>query len=68
MKPDELRDRLAIKPFRPFATETLNGQSFQIDSEAAIFLPPLKPDVAIVFVDEHMYIIDIDSINILAVK
>lgn len=69
MKLDELKDRLAIKPFRPFTIETTSGQpAFEITGEENIFLPIQKPDIAVVFVDSHMYIIDIAAINVLAVK
>lgn len=68
MKPDELRDRLAIKPFRPFTIETLNGASFEIVGEENLLLPKAKPEIAIVFIEGHMYIIEIDSINVLATK
>ena len=67
MKLDELKDRLAIKPFRPFTIETASGP-FEIAGQENIFLPVQKPDIAIVFVDSHMYIIDIASIHVLAVK
>lgn len=68
MKPEELRDRMAIKPFRPFTIETEGGQAFEIAGEENLLLPKPKPEIAIVFVEGHMYIIDIDSINVLAVK
>jgi hypothetical protein len=68
MKAGELHDRMAVKPFRPFTIETVNGQSFRIEGEENLFLPKPKPEIAIVFIENQMFIIDIDSINVLAIK
>ena len=68
MKPDELRDRMAVKPFRPFTIETRGGQSFEIEGEENLLLPKAKPEIAILFIGGHMYILDIDSIDVLATK
>lgn len=68
MKAGELRDRMTARPFRPFTIETVNGQSFEIAGEENLFLPKPKPEIAIVFVENQMFIIDIDSINLLAIK
>jgi len=68
MKAGELHDRMAVKPFRPFTIETQGGQTFEIAGEENLLLPKAKPEIAIVFVEGHMYIIDIDSINVLAIK
>ena len=68
MKADELRDRMAIKPFRPFTVETRGGQSFEIEGEENLLLPKAKPEIVIVFTQGHMYILDIDSIDVLATK
>jgi hypothetical protein len=68
MKAEELRDRMTVKPFRPFTIETAGGQAFEITGEENLFLPKPKPEIAIVFVENQMFIIDIDSINVLAIK
>ena len=59
---------MAVKPFRPFTIETRGGQSFEIEGGENLLLPKAKPEIAILFIEGHMYILDIDSIDVLATK
>jgi hypothetical protein len=68
MKLQELQDRMAIKPFRPFSISTNGGQEFLIEAEENLLLPKPRPDIAIVFVESHMFIVDVTSITVLGVK
>jgi hypothetical protein len=68
MKLQELQDRMAARPFRPFSISTNGGQEFLIEAEEDIFLPKKRPEIAILFIGIHMFIVDVTSITVLGVK
>lgn len=68
MKLQELQDRMATRPFRPFSISTNGGQEFLIEAEENLVLPKPKPDIAILFVESHMFIVEVASIIVLGVR
>jgi len=68
MKLQELQDRMATRPFRPFNISINDGQEFLIEAEEDIFLPKKRPEIAILFIGSHMFIVDVTSITVLEVR
>jgi hypothetical protein len=69
MKRTDLQNLAESQPFRPFMLETSGGTAVDVLRAEDIFLPPRRPDLAIIFdFSGRMFILDAEHITGLVTK
>jgi hypothetical protein len=64
MKLSDIQDRLAQRPFRPFALETIGGSWVHVERDSDLFLSPRRPDIVVVFDPSgRLWILGVDEIS-----
>lgn len=69
MKLADIQERATQNPFRPFALETNGGTWIDVEHQSCIYLPPVRPDIIIIF-DQggRMFILNPEQITALEVR
>lgn len=70
MTANTILERLAQKPFRPFALETIGGTWIEVDREADILVYERKKPVRVVIFDAggRMYVFEPEQISGLEIR
>jgi hypothetical protein len=67
MKQSDIKDLIERTPFRPFTIVTSVFRSITVARSEDVWLPPSRKDMAIVFEDGHLRILDTEHISELVV-
>jgi len=65
---DNLKDFLALRPFRPFAIHLASGQTIRVDQPERLSISPDRTRIAVFTADNRFHLLEVSQITDLKVS